>query len=149
MTDRRRMSCANVRYEVPNIYKSIARPEVKEPEVPSGSFAHFSSRGVKKTCRWHVFSLRSRRLCRRSIQRVLHRTAKMGRRRPSSPRRAKLPKHKGRVAPSFAFFVFTAPCSGRSPPESVRRTSAWYPPALPSASPPALRGPPDRRRTPC
>ena len=24
-------------------------------------------RGVKKTCRWHVFSLRSRRLCRRSI----------------------------------------------------------------------------------
>ncbi len=37
------MSCANVRYEVPNIYKNIARQEVKEPEVPSGSFAHFSS----------------------------------------------------------------------------------------------------------
>ena len=31
-------------------------------------------RGVKKTCRWHVFSLRSRRLCRRSIHRVLRRT---------------------------------------------------------------------------
>ena len=31
-------------------------------------------RGVKKTCRWHVFSLRSRRLCRRSIHLVLHRT---------------------------------------------------------------------------
>ena len=31
-------------------------------------------RGVKKTCRWHVFSLRSRRLCRRSIHLSLHRT---------------------------------------------------------------------------
>ena len=24
--------------------------------VPAGSFAHFSSRRVKKTCRWHVFN---------------------------------------------------------------------------------------------
>jgi len=29
-------------------------------------------RGVKKTCRWHVFSLRSRRLCRRSIHLSFH-----------------------------------------------------------------------------
>ena len=29
-------------------------------------------RGVKKTCRWHVFSLRSRRLCRRSIHLDFH-----------------------------------------------------------------------------
>ena len=41
----------------------------------SGSGAKRKSirRGVKKTCRWHVFSLRSRRLCRRSIHLDLHR----------------------------------------------------------------------------
>ena len=42
-------------------------------------------RGVKKTCRWHVFSLRSRRLCRRSIHLVfegtiVHRAGRRGRR---------------------------------------------------------------------
>ena len=31
-------------------------------------------RGVKKTCRWHVFSLRSRRLCRRSIHLIFEGT---------------------------------------------------------------------------
>ena len=36
-------------------------------------------RGVKKTCRWHVFSLRSRRLCRRSIYLIFEGT--------TSPRR--------------------------------------------------------------
>ena len=35
-----------------------------------------SRRGVKKTCRWHVFSLRSRRLCRRSIHLSFRRTFK-------------------------------------------------------------------------
>ena len=41
----------------------------------SGSDAGRKSirRGVKKTCRGHVFSLRSRRLCRRSIYLELHR----------------------------------------------------------------------------
>ena len=29
----------------------IARPEVKEPEVPSGAFAYFCRRCVKKICR--------------------------------------------------------------------------------------------------
>ena len=72
-----------------NLMQCIARKEVKKPSVSSGSFAHFSSRGVKKTCRWHVFSLRSRRLCRRSIYLVLHRTAKVGRRRPSSSPRGR------------------------------------------------------------
>ena len=45
-------------------------------ESMSGSGARRKSirRGVKKTCRWHVFSLRSRRLCRRSIHLGLHRT---------------------------------------------------------------------------
>ena len=44
-------------------------------ESMSGSGAKRKSirRGVKKTCRWHVFSLRSRRLCRRSIHLDLHR----------------------------------------------------------------------------
>ena len=36
--------------------KYMACKEVKKPLVSSGSFAHFSSRCVKKTCRWHVFS---------------------------------------------------------------------------------------------
>ena len=34
----------------------------------------FRRRGVEKTCRWHVFSLRSRRLCRRSIHLVFEGT---------------------------------------------------------------------------
>ena len=72
------------------IRKCIARKEVKKPLVSSGSFAHFSSRCVKKICRWHIFSIRSRRLCRRSSHLVLQRTAKVGRRRQNKklPRRA-------------------------------------------------------------
>ena len=49
------------------------------------SFWVLLGRGVKKTCRWHVFSLRSRRLCRRSIHLVfegtiVHRAGRRGRR---------------------------------------------------------------------
>ena len=47
--------------------QTIARPEAKEPEVPSGAFAYFCRRCVKKICRWHIFSIRSRQLCCRSI----------------------------------------------------------------------------------
>ena len=45
-------------------------------ESMSGSGARRKSirRGVKKTCRWHVFSLRSRRLCRRSIHLIFEGT---------------------------------------------------------------------------
>ena len=89
MTKRKRKSCVNVWYAITSWCNGVARKEVKKPSVSSGSFAHFSSRGVKKTCRWHVFSLRSRRLCRRSIYLVLHRTAKVGRRRPSSSPRGR------------------------------------------------------------
>ena len=52
-----------------------------------------SGRGVKKTCRWHVFSLRSRRLCRRSIYLGFHRVAKAD----TFPRRA------GRVARPYKY----------------------------------------------
>ena len=37
----------------------------------SGAGRKLIRRGVKKTCRGHVFSLRSRRLCRRSIHQIL------------------------------------------------------------------------------
>ena len=48
---------------------------VSTVEIVSGSGARGKSmrRGVKKTCQWHVFSLRSRRLCRRSIHLDFHR----------------------------------------------------------------------------
>ena len=41
--------------------------------LSSGAREKLMRRGVKKTCRGHVFSLRSRRLCRRSIYLELHR----------------------------------------------------------------------------
>ena len=44
-------------------------PSVREVARSAGG-----SRGVKKTCQWHVFSLQSRRLCRRSIHLELYRT---------------------------------------------------------------------------
>ena len=50
-------------------------------------------RGVKKTCRWHVFSLRSRRLCRRSIHLVLYRTTSDS--LPQSRLRSPAPSQRG------------------------------------------------------
>ena len=53
------------------------------------SFWSLLGRGVKKTCQWHVFSLRSRRLCRRSVHLCLH-----------SMTRPKVPRARKREIPS-------------------------------------------------
>ena len=50
----------------------IARYETGQnspPAMAANKLDHFLPRRcVKKICRWHIFSIRSRRLCRRSIR---------------------------------------------------------------------------------
>ena len=71
--------------------------EPKPPSVREVARSAGGSRGVKKTCRWHVFSLRSRRLCRRSIHLGLHRTILNS--LPQSRLRAPAPSQRGPWVP--------------------------------------------------